>query len=40
VVAGVTIRFGSFTISGITRDRLPLWRLLAAQQGLPVRVVR
>jgi len=30
----VTIQFGNFTISGIARDRLPLWRLIAARQGL------
>ena len=39
MVVHVTIRFGSFTISGIARDRLPLWRQIAARHGLRLLVL-
>jgi hypothetical protein len=37
----MTIRIGNFTVSGISRDQLPMWRKLVAEpQGLRLVVVR
>jgi hypothetical protein len=37
----MTIRIGNFTVSGISRDQLAMWRKLVAEpQGLKLFVVR
>jgi hypothetical protein len=37
---GLTIRIGSFTVSGISRDQLPMWRKWVAEPaGLKLFVV-